>query len=175
MSTIHIERGYLLEIAGELMDGHVSYGLGSKAPSLHCKPSQITKIDCSGFVRYLIYQATDRRVIIHDGSVQQREWCEGHGLAKVDYSSAAKNDGWLRIAFISPRKAHKGSKAVPGHVWLVLNGRTLESHGKHIGPDRRPWDTPVLKQHVAACYKLAQMYELTIGPIQVLPATHGSL
>jgi hypothetical protein len=167
-SSLFIDYDLLLEVSGKLMDGHVSYGLGSKAPSLDCDPAAITKIDCSGFVRYLLYQATDNQVVLPDGSWHQREWCQGKKLAKVDYEEAGSSDGWLRIAFISPRKGHAG------HVWLILEGQTLESHGKTKGPDRRPWNTRVLTAGVSACFRLAQMYTITIGPVQVVPTDAGT-
>src|SRR5205085_264760 len=106
-------------------------------------------IDCSGFVRYLMYRATHGEVIMPDGSWIQNDWCRHNHFAKVKYATAADADGWLRIAFLPPKKGHAG------HVWLILNGMTLESHG-HKGPHSRPWDTAVLKSQVTDCYQLAQ-------------------
>jgi hypothetical protein len=163
MHSVFIDSQYLLEISQKLMDGHVSYGWGSKAPSLSCDTSKIHRLDCSGFVRYLLYQASDSQLLLPDGSYIQHDWCKHSGLARVDYSSASANDGWLRIAFIPPAKHHAG------HVWLILNGLTLESHGGK-GPDRRAWNSKVLKTGVRDCYKLAQTYSLTIGPVVIQSA-----
>lgn len=158
-ATLHLERNWLLELAGELMDGHVSYKFGSK-PLLTKEPSEVTSADCSGFVRYLLYRASDMQIKIPAGSWNQEDWCKKTGLPKVEYSTAANNDGWLRIAYLPKKNGH------PRHVWLILNGRTIESRGG-VGPDRRAWDTPVLKNNAHACFKLAQMYTLELGPITV--------
>jgi hypothetical protein len=148
MMTINVDMDRLLEIARQMMDGHVKYGLGSKAPSLSCEPSAIKSIDCSGFVRYIIYKATSGAVHMPDGSWIQHDWCKLQKLPTADYKTEAmKLDNWLRIAFLPKHEKH------PGHVWLVLNGKTLESHG-HKGPDRRMWNTPALKA-VNAFYVLS--------------------
>jgi len=148
MKTINVDMDKLLEVAKQMMDGHISYGLGSKAPSLSCDPSAIKAIDCSGFVRYIIYKATGGAVHMPDGSWVQHDWCKHQQFMTADYKTEAQQqDNWLRIAFLPKHEKH------PGHVWLVLNGKTLESHG-HKGPDRRPWDTSALKK-VNACYVLA--------------------
>jgi hypothetical protein len=161
MSTsIFIDRDLLLEYAAKLMDGHISYGWGDKA-GLRQDPSTISKIDCSGLTRYLIYQATDRQLILPQGSWHQHDWCRTKKLERVDYGTAARYDGWLRIAFIPVKYKFR-------HVWLILNGRTIESHGRK-GPNRRPWDTPILKKYVSDCYKLAQTYRIEMGPISVEP------
>jgi hypothetical protein len=160
MRSIWINAAVLLDLARQLMDGHIKYGFGSKA-RFQTKPEEIKAIDCSGFVRYLIYKATDGQVQMPDGSWNQDHWCKTSLLERADYATAASMDGWLRIAFIPVKKAtagrpgHPGHKGHAGHVWLVLNGLTLESHGGK-GPDRRPWDTAVLKSQVSDCYKLAQ-------------------
>ena len=119
--------------------------------------SEIKSCDCSGFVRYVLYHSSDQQLKIHAGSWHQEEWCKSTLLAKVDYSTAANSDGWLRIAFL-PKKNGK-----PRHVWFVLNGLTIESRGGK-GPDRRAWDTPVLKKNAHACFKLAQLYSLDVAP-----------
>ncbi len=157
-ATLQLEKNLLLELAGELMDGHVSYKFGAK-PLLTKETSEIKEADCSGFVRYLLYHASDKRVKIPAGSWTQEDWCKKQGLPAVDYSTAALSDGWLRIAFLPKKNGN------PRHVWFVLNGQTIESHGHTKGPDRRPWDLPKLKDNAHACFKLAQMYALEIVPV----------
>jgi hypothetical protein len=153
---IIINADLLTATSSALLDGHIGYSLGAKAPSLDCAPADISQLDCSGFSRYLLYQATDKQIMLPDGSSNQLSWCKTNRLAKVAYSNAASYDGWLRIAFIEPNKKRAG------HVWFVLNGMTLESHaGK--GPDQRSWRTPVLVQEVTACYKVAQAYIILCG------------
>jgi len=148
-----------MELVDALMkDGHIKYKLGAK-PALKTTPEAITKSDCSGFVRYLMYNATDGAAEIGTGGGTwwQNKWCEDQMLEEVDYSTAANNDGILRIAFIH------GSKKKVGHVWLILGGQTIESHGG-VGADRRSWDTPKLKAGVDVCYKLATMIAPDLGP-----------
>ncbi|MDQ3332216.1 MAG: hypothetical protein M3552_16460, partial [Planctomycetota bacterium] len=114
---------------------------------------------CSGFVRYLLYHASDKRVKIAAGSWHQEEWCKNSGLPKVEYSTAGLSDGWLRIAFLPKKNGN------PRHVWLILNGLTIESHGRTTGPNRRPWDLPKLKDNAHACFLLAQMYSPSVTPV----------
>jgi hypothetical protein len=156
MSSIWIDSAVLLSLCDQLMDGHISYGFGSKA-GFHTKPEQIKAIDCSGFVRYVIYQATSGHVVMPDGSWIQNDWCKAKHFERVKYATAAGNDGWLRIAFLPPKPGHAG------HVWLILNGKTMESHG-HKGPHRRPWDTKVLKSQAKDCYKVAMTYAVYDPP-----------
>jgi hypothetical protein len=95
-----------------------------------------------------MYKATGGAVHMPDGSWIQHDWCKHQKFMTADYNTDARQqDNWLRIAFLPKHEKH------PGHVWLVLNGKTLESHG-HKGPDRRLWSTSALKK-VNACYVLA--------------------
>jgi hypothetical protein len=142
-----------------MKDGHIKYQLGAK-PGLNTKPEDITKSDCSGFVRYLMYNATGGSMNFGGGgggTWWQNKWCKDQGLDIVDYSTAAECDGTLRCAFI-----HGGGGKV-GHVWLILSGLTIESHGGK-GANRRPWDTAVLKNGVSVCYKLAWMIAPDVAP-----------
>src|ERR1051325_8593128 len=114
MKTISINTQKLSELLAQTMDGHIVYGFGSKA-ALSALPATITKIDCSGYVRYLIYNITNGTVTMPDGSWIQHEWCDKQKFHKTPYSTAAERDGWLRIAFLPPVGGHAG------HVWLILN------------------------------------------------------
>jgi hypothetical protein len=150
---------YFMNLVDALMkDGHIKYHLGSK-PSLTAKPEDITKSDCSGFVRYLMYKVSSGYLDIGGGGGTwwQNKWCKDQKLQEVDYSTAANSDGTLRIAFI------KGGGGHIGHVWLILSGQTIESHGG-VGADRRAWDTQVLKDGVDVCYKLANMIAPDLVP-----------
>jgi len=150
MTILKIDRAKL----GDLMERtflHHAYRMGAKPP-LGSRPEQWTKADCSGYLRWLLYGCTNPALKLPEGSVQQHLWCESHALKPTapDYATnAGLMDDRLRIAFIEP----KGQKA--GHVWLVINGMTIESRsGK--GPSRRLWDSPVLKNNVSACYVLTE-------------------
>jgi hypothetical protein len=124
------------------------YRLGAKAPSLSCDSADISAIDCSGESRYLLAKATEQKLIIPDGSVNQHSWCEAWNLTKADYLHVATALPWMiYICFIEPTGRH------PGHVWLVHDGDTLESHGG-VGVTSRRWSAPVLMRQVSACYEL---------------------
>jgi hypothetical protein len=147
-----VDYAYFMDLVDDLMkDGHIKYHLGSKPP-LTAEPKDITKSDCSGFIRYLLFKSTSGYIDIGGGGGTwwQNKWCKDQNLEVVDYSTAAAKDGTLRIAFIQGGGGHIG------HVWLILSGKTIESHGS-VGADRRAWDTHVLRDGVDVCYKLAIM------------------
>ncbi|HEY7770827.1 glycoside hydrolase family 108 protein [Longimicrobium sp.] len=113
----------------------VTYGLGDKVPFFNAVPGKdFRKVDCSGFVREAIRRATTPRAAFPDGSVVQHEWVRKGGFRKSNYEAAFKADGAVRIAFLRPQDSPKKI----GHVVLVHNGRTYESHGG-VGPDSRVW------------------------------------
>ena len=113
----------------------VGYGLGAKAPFHGAVPgTDFTRIDCSGFVREAIWHATSPHLDFKDGSVVQHEWVAQHGFPPASVADGSARDGVIRIAFLSPHATTSGV----GHVTLIADGRTLESHGG-LGPDSRPW------------------------------------
>lgn len=149
MKTIPIDRQRLIK---RMMAAFacVKYELGAK-PRLGSLPGAgFTTADCSGFLRWLINAASYGKVKIPPGgSVIQRDWCIKQGFKRTSYDNCALEDSRLRIAFINPG----GGKI--GHVWLVINGQTIESYGSH-GAGRRPWDTSVLKKNVDYCFVLTE-------------------
>jgi hypothetical protein len=156
-----IDYGPFMDLVDALMkDGHIKYHLGSK-PALTAKPEDITQSDCSGFVRYLMYNATGGSLDIGGGGGTwwENKWCQDQHLEEVAYADAANIDGRLRIAFIH------GGKGKIGHVWLIYCGQTIECHGGK-GADRRPWDTAVLKNGVDVCYNLAILIAPDLAPEQ---------
>lgn len=123
------------------------YVFGQKAPSLKCDSNDITGIDCSGFVRYAIARASSQKTILPDGSQAQWEWFRNQANNQVaDYKTAAKVKDKLFICFIKETSS-------PGHVWLMYNGFTMESHGG-AGVSSRSWDTPVLARNCCAVYQI---------------------
>lgn len=159
-ATLTLRKDLLLDLADELMDGHVSYKFGAK-PLLNKEIADVTAADCSGFLRYLLYYASDKRIQMPSGSWHQEEWCKTTGLPKVDYATTASYDGCLRIAFLPKKNGN------PRHVWLILNGETIESHGPTKGPNRRSWDLPKLKDNANACFQLACLYSPSVTPVHV--------
>ncbi len=115
----------------------VTYGLGKKAPFLDAVPGRdFTQIDCSGFVSHVVRLCTVPAIAFPDGSVTEHDWIDARGFERCTISSAAQVDGALRIAFLRPQDA--GPDHI-GHVVLIYDGWTLESHGG-VGPDSRRWD-----------------------------------
>ncbi len=147
MVMMPIDRNKLID-AMKRSDGVVKYRLGAK-PRLDSVPGKGFKTsDCSGFVRWILYWSTTGRVTIPLGSWHQNEWFRNHKYPVCPYSDCAKADSVLRIAFIF------GDGGKVGHVWLVINGRTIESYGGK-GFGRRAWNTRVLIDNVDACYVIS--------------------
>lgn len=150
------------------------YNYGGKAENLNgdiARGSELTSItpdmiakqggvDCSGFVRWEIARATEGRLIIPDGSQNQREWAEETLGNPVRYSDIAKymTPYRLFICFIRPYHNNCGSV---GHVWLVSHfnfgnktkAGSIECHGGG-GCTSRPWDYPTLIREVYSAYEL---------------------
>lgn len=157
MPTTPVNLSQLLTVHDHALMKGIPYGLGSKAPSLSCDTSQIRRIDCSGYIRFLLAKATNQQMIIPDGSWNQRDWCERNGLARKNYPDLHYADqSRLFIAFITPGVNNAGSV---GHVWLVNQmddtwpSETMESYGGH-GVGSRRWDTGVLRRECAVCFEL---------------------
>lgn len=142
-----------------LMDGHVHYVLGAKV--WHVKttePSKITALDCSGFVKYLVYRTASPKINMPAGSWHQEKWCKKY-LRKVDYAKEApKKDGKVRIAF------RDKTPSEIRHVWLVVNGWTIEctTKGGKDGPASLPWS--VRRKETKACFLLGQVKPFMAHP-----------
>jgi len=145
--TIKVDRA-LLEFA---IKGcvNVRYEIGTprSKPALHSRPGDFSYADCSGLFRWLIYYITHGLVKPPDGSWYQRKWCKEQGFKSTSYDMLALHDHRLRVGFIPP------SPGQVGHVFLCINGRTIESYGGH-GFGRREWDTPVLKRKTKEVFVL---------------------
>lgn len=134
----------------------IRYGYGVKAKSLTMLPEKMEAIDCSGEVRYLLAQGSKQNLIIPDGSVVQREWCEDH-LREVKYADLPMADSSrLFIGFITP--FINGCGRV-GHVWLISKidtdwaPDTMESYGGH-GVGSRNWNARTLWRMVHKSFEL---------------------
>ena len=115
----------------------VRYGLGAKIPSDSAMPgSGFTKVDCSGFVRAAVRRSTNPKfTAFPDGSVTQHDWIKAKGFERGTIADAKLTDGKIRIAFLAPQDVPSRI----GHVVLIRNGKTVESHGG-VGPDSRAFD-----------------------------------
>lgn len=113
----------------------VKYGLGKKISPHGAAPgADFKKVDCSGFVRETIWRATTPHFNFPDGSVVQHDWIKDKGYERVTRTDASLQDGKIRIAFYRPQD----SPSNIGHVALVHNAKTIESHGG-VGPNNRDW------------------------------------
>ena len=161
-SSVSLDVGKLLDALRACEARGVVYGLGSKAPEhsgqkyVFDYPPTFSAIDCSGWVRWAIYHATGGVLLIPDGSANQNDWAGQQGFkhygpsaAHTAYQSVGGNkDNYLRACFC------RASPSEPiGHVWLLWNAFSLESHGG-VGPSSRAWDTPVLSRIVSDVYVL---------------------
>jgi hypothetical protein len=137
--SIDINEALAFLRACETSSPRVTYGLGAKVPHFRAIPGrEFTKVDCSGFVREAIREATSPSVAFPDGSVVQHDWVRHQGFQRTAVNAASQEDNVVRIAFLDPNDSPERI----GHVVLVYNGRTLESHGGQgpvRGPDSRPW------------------------------------
>lgn len=152
--TISVDREILVACIKNSTDGHISYELGAKAPSLDCDSNAIDKIDCSGYVRWAVHRITEGIVTMPDGSWNQRVWCQNQDFNVCDYSDCGNKDDILRIAFLDPT-VKNGKVVKAGHVWLVVNRSTIESRGG-VGPSRRPWNNKTLFNNVDFCFELTK-------------------
>jgi hypothetical protein len=128
----------------------IRYAFGEKINDLDAFPPHEKECDCSGGIRYLVYQATEGLCKMPDGSVNQRQWCEDNHLYKLKKYSDVVYGGPYRvfICFFRPRFGKAG------HVWIVCGGWTIECRSGRIGFTRRPWNTLVLKLRCEAVYEL---------------------
>ena len=134
--SIQVDPAKLLALTESLERVPVTYRMDAKADPLSLQAGGFTELDCSGFSRWCLFHALGQPdpYDFPDGSVQQHEWVKAQGLKESSYSSAEFSDGVVRIAFLTPEDG-----GGVGHVVLICNGRTMESHGG-VGVGQRDWD-----------------------------------
>lgn len=142
----------LATVLDELLGSNIRYemnGLVGKARPLTQSVSQLSQLDCSGFVEYVIYHGTTDNVNLPSGSVTQRTRISRDAShTPADYLKHAElRDDIVRIGFrrTISRLNEDGEreKTQVGHVWLVINGKTYESTskgGRDKGPKSLTWD-----------------------------------
>lgn len=132
-------------ISHAMMIRGVGYEFGAKA-GLRTSLQFIHRIDCSGFVRYVVARSTNFVVALPEGSANQHSYVARY-LEPVLYGVVDRPmiDRTLFIAFITPTSHHSG------HVWFVSGGCTMESYGGH-GVGSRIWDQRPLLEEADACY-----------------------
>ena len=123
-------------------DAGVAYGFGSKDPNPGSGKVDFSEIDCSGFVRTLLMFAGNGTLDdFPDGSYTQGDWLAAKGLKPTLASNGGNTDGYLRCYV-----HHPDSLDGTGHVWLTVNGHTVESCGGR-GPCERHWNTSLHSGH----------------------------
>lgn len=134
--TLDIEIPLLLLLHNRALAPGNQYKLGGKVnPDADSSEVRAAYVDCSGYVRWLLHRATDGQFEPLDGSFIQHDRVKEIGFKKSSVANGLLKDDVLRIAFLPPGKIGK-----IGHVALIYNGKTLESHGG-TGPDTRIWNT----------------------------------
>jgi hypothetical protein len=134
------------------MDGHVTYELGDKVyQPLSVEPENVTSLDCSGFIKYVVQRTTFSHQSMPAGSHQQETWCRNR-LVVCDYATdAASQDGSVLIAF------RDRTRTLIRHVWLVINGWTVECTRRsgRNGPTSFRWD--VRREEANDCFWLGEL------------------
>lgn len=166
---MYFDTGDLVMLLKNLYSGHIRYEIAKgrsqsigKATGKRDvdwkKPAAIKRLDCSGFVQYVIHETTRQYYKIPAGSSKQKTWLKDNDFLnykikresiKIPYKrEAPKHDNNVRIAFkdtiqeIPKTKTTAKVEKKVGHVWLVINGKTYESTatgGKKIGTKSFPW------------------------------------
>lgn len=133
--TLNIDLSLLMTLHRRVVASGNQYGLGDKVP-IGADSSDVRgeDVDCSGYVRWLLHRATGEVFDIKDGSWIQHDFVKEIGFKRSTVQNATLSDNVLRIAFLAPGRIGR-----IGHVALILNGRTLESHSG-TGPDSRQWN-----------------------------------
>jgi cell wall-associated NlpC family hydrolase len=110
----------------------VSYRLGAKFDDITAEHPIAHHVDCSGYIRWLVFHGSGGVLHLPDGSVNQHAFIQQQMFSARDYSKVLSNTSdAVYICFLRPteRKA--------GHVWLLRNGQTMESRsGKGISTRR---------------------------------------
>lgn len=113
----------------------VRYGWGSKDPNPGSGIIGFPRIDCSGFFRTLMLYVTGglhgAMAGLPDGSYMQGDWLAAKGFKPTTREALLLKDGHLRVAIHHPDHLDE-----TGHIWLCVNGHTIESYGGH-GPGER--------------------------------------
>ena len=122
-----------------------SYLLGGKISPLSMQaddPNWPGQVDCSGFVRWLLYHALGQPADfdVPDGSANQHQWMIDAGFKPSQWQDGLGSDGYIRVGVLAPEDTSEGI----GHIWMTYDGNTIESHGG-VGPSSRVLaDTPIL-------------------------------
>lgn len=126
---------------------HISYLWGGK--DANCGSGEVdfaAGIDCSGFFRTLMMYAaggpgTGALRDLPDGSYTQGEWLAAQGFKPTTAAAMLLADGHVRVAVHHPNALDEA-----GHIWIGVNGHSIESWGSH-GPGERSLTTMLQSGH----------------------------
>lgn len=166
---VHFDTFELGLILGNLLASDLKYKLGEDPITKKIR-GKIGKIgtpsykldgnfpgfDCSGFVRYVLFNATIGRLNLTGGTFNQRSALvakkfthfTGSGSKSIEdeyRQEASKRDDLVRIGFRGAKFKEKSDgtrkRSRVGHVWLIINGQTYESTKKagNNGPCSLNW------------------------------------
>ena len=140
--SLPVDIGKFIAFKQACYDAHVAYGFGAKDPNPGSGKIDFWEIDCSGFVRTLLmYAAGGAFNDFPDGSYTQGEWLAAKGFKPTAASNGGNTDGYLRCYVHHPDTLDE-----TGHIWLTVNGHSVESHGGG-GPSERPWNAMLHSGH----------------------------
>lgn len=134
------------------MARRVRYRLGAKARTSQ-QTGEIEELDCSGYVRYLMQRCGEPDV--PDGTWAQSRWLATSGWEPKLYDNlkhTVNDPTRLFVAGFTEYSDARGRRR-HGHIWLVHQGRTLESYGG-VGVGSRAWSHATLKSLVTFCYEV---------------------
>ena len=98
---IDVKQAQAFLTACETSTPRVAYGLGEKVPFFQAKPGvDFREVDCSGFVREAIREATNPMVPFPDGSVVQHDWVRSKGYRSSTVEAGKAKDGKVRDRFL---------------------------------------------------------------------------
>lgn len=139
--TVAVDIPYLRTLMAQCVAAGIRYLMGGKAHELDTVPLDVSRIDCSGFARWLLYHATRGKLLLPDGSCIEDQALALDGFKKTDPANCALHDGHVRVCI------HLADdKDGTGHIWIVLNGVTYESHGGR-GVSSRAWNVMLSSGH----------------------------
>lgn len=140
-ASTDVQASTVMQLTKNLIAAKVKYGFGYKAKSLDqdshdfwgVKDGKLArKVDCSGYVRYVMAK---NGILIPDGSWGENDWAVQTGLKECSLADVGNKDGRLRLGYLPPSQASDNI----GHIFFVLNGCLIESHGS-VGVDvSRKW------------------------------------
>jgi hypothetical protein len=128
--------------------------IGAFPPTFALNGHAVNGVDCSGYVRAILWYATFGGISpLPDGSYMEEGFFVSHGLKPTAFANCQNSDGFVRVCVHLPN----GNGGDPiGHIWLAVHGHSIESYGGH-GPGQRPWNSRILQKIVDDCFVVGHL------------------